>query len=114
MEAAISPLPDDVEALKALLVSALQKADEAEARLANAHARESATAAVIAHLKLEIARLWRDQYGASAERTALLMQSTGLLYTPDREHFGIVPIEVALLFVILKCMRHSASHHLFL
>eukprot|EP01032_Pedospumella_encystans_P027789 gene27789-31391_t len=29
----------------------------------------------------------------SAERTALLMQSSGLLYTPDREHFGIVPIE---------------------
>ena len=37
MEAVISPLPDDVEALKALLVSALQKADEAEAKLANAH-----------------------------------------------------------------------------
>jgi len=34
MEAAISPLPDDIEALKALLVSALQKADEAEASLA--------------------------------------------------------------------------------
>lgn len=30
----------------------------------------------------------------SAERTALLMLCTGLLYTPDREHFGIVPIEV--------------------
>ena len=30
----------------------------------------------------------------SAERTALLIQCTGLLYTPDREHFGIVPIEV--------------------
>lgn len=29
----------------------------------------------------------------SIERSALLMQALGLLYTPDREHFGIVPIE---------------------
>lgn len=29
----------------------------------------------------------------SIERSALLMQAVGLLYTPDREHFGIVPIE---------------------
>ena len=36
MEAATSPFPDDVEALKALVVSALQKVDEAEAKLANA------------------------------------------------------------------------------
>jgi len=50
MEAAVSPLPSDVEALKALLVSALRKADEAEAQLANALARESATEALIAHL----------------------------------------------------------------
>ena len=39
MQAAVSPLPNDVEALKALLVSALQKAEEAEAMLANARAR---------------------------------------------------------------------------
>ncbi len=78
MEAAISPLPDDVEALKALLVSALQKADEAEAKLANAHARESATEAVIAHLKLQIAKLRREQYGASAERTRRLLDQMEL------------------------------------
>jgi len=29
----------------------------------------------------------------SIERSALLMQAVGLLYTPDKEHFGIVPIE---------------------
>jgi len=78
MEAAISPLPDDIEALKALLVSALQKADEAEARLASAHARESATEAVIAHLKLQIAKLRREQYGASAERTRRLLDQMEL------------------------------------
>ena len=72
MEAPISPLPDDIEALKALLVSALQKADEAEAKLANAHARESATEAVITHLKLQIAKLKREQYGPSAERSRRL------------------------------------------
>ena len=73
MEAAVSPFPEDVDALKALLLSALQKADEAEAQLANAAARESATAAVIAHLKLQIAKLRREQYGASAERTHRLL-----------------------------------------
>lgn len=73
MGAAVSPLPDDIEALKALLASASQRANEAEAKLANANARESATAAVIAHLKLQIAKLRREQYGASAERTRRLL-----------------------------------------
>lgn len=57
VEAVISPLPDDIAALKALLAATIQRADEAEARLANAAARESATQAMIAHLKLQIARL---------------------------------------------------------
>ncbi|RYH05075.1 MAG: IS66 family transposase, partial [Alphaproteobacteria bacterium] len=80
MEAAISPYPDDVDALKALLVKALQKADEAEQRaalveaeLANAQALASATEAMIAHLKLQNAKLRREQYGASAERTERLL-----------------------------------------
>ena len=30
----------------------------------------------------------------SQERTALFQHATALLYTPDREHFGIVPLEV--------------------
>ncbi|NIJ15303.1 IS66 family transposase [Sphingobium vermicomposti] len=78
MEAAVSPFPDDVEALKALLACALHKADEAEAQLANARARESATEAVIAHLKLQIAKLKREQYGASAERTRRLLEQMEL------------------------------------
>lgn len=78
MEAAVSPLPDDVEALKALLATATQRADEAEAQLANARARESATEAVIAHLKLQIAKLRREQYGASAERTRRLLDQMEL------------------------------------
>lgn len=78
MEAAVSPLPDDVAALKALLTMATQRANDAEARLANAQARESATEAVIAHLKLQIAKLKREQYGASAERTRHLLEQMGL------------------------------------
>ena len=78
MGAAVSHLPDDVEALKALLTAATRRADEAEARLANAHARESATEAVIAHLKLQIAKLKREQYGASAERTRRLLEQMEL------------------------------------
>lgn len=85
MEAAVSPVPDDVEALKALLAKALLRADEAEqcaalaeAELANAHARESATEAVIAHLKLQIAKLRREQYGTSAERTRRLLDQMEL------------------------------------
>ena len=78
MEATVSPFPDDVEALKALLATATQRADDAEAKLANAHARESATEAVIAHLKLQIAKLRREQYGASAERTRRLLDQMEL------------------------------------
>ena len=78
MDTAASPLPDDVEALKALLSAALERADDAEARLANAKARESATEAMIAHLKLQIAKLRREQYGASAERSRRLLDQLEL------------------------------------
>jgi transposase len=87
MEAAVSPLPDDAEALKALLALALQKADAAEQRaavveaeLANARALASATEAMIAHLKLQNAKLRREQYGASAERTERLLAQFELGY----------------------------------
>lgn len=78
MDTAASPLPDDVEALKALLAAALERADDAEARLANARARESATEAMIAHLKLQIAKLRREQYGVSAERSRRLLDQLEL------------------------------------
>lgn len=53
-------------------------ADEAEARLADAAARGSATPAMIAHLKLPIAKLRREQYGASAERSRRLLEQMEL------------------------------------
>ena len=80
MDAAVSPLPDDIEALKALVRLSTQRADaaeqratSAEAELANARARESATEALISHYKLQIAKLKREQYGPSAERTRRLL-----------------------------------------
>jgi transposase len=85
MDTAISPLPDDIEALKALVHEANRKADEAarratraEAELANAQAQASATDALIAHLKLQIAKLRREQYGPSAERTRRLLDQMEL------------------------------------
>lgn len=80
MEAGVSPYRDDVDALKALLVKALQKADEAEhraalveAELVNAQALASATEAMIAYLKLQNAKLRREKYDASSERTERLL-----------------------------------------
>ncbi|HXO70448.1 MAG TPA: IS66 family transposase [Bradyrhizobium sp.] len=78
MDAAISPFPDDIEALKALLTVALERAEEAEARAANAEARESAIEATIAHLKLQIAKLRREQFGPSAERSRRLVEQMEL------------------------------------
>jgi transposase len=85
VKAAVSPLPDDVEALKALLQLSTERADAAEQRaasveaeLANARARESATEALIAHYKLQIAKLKREQYGPSAERTRRLLEQMEL------------------------------------
>jgi len=43
-----------------------RKANEAEAKLANALAHPSAIEALIAHLMLQIAKLKREQYGHSA------------------------------------------------
>ena len=78
VEAATVTLPDDVEALKALVVSSTRRADEAEARLANAEAKASATEALIAHLKLQIAKLRREQFGPSAERSRRLLDQLEL------------------------------------
>jgi transposase len=73
MEAAVSPLPDEVEVLKALVVSMTRRATEAEAELANAQAKASADQALIAHLKLQIAKLNRERFGPHSERSRRLL-----------------------------------------
>ena len=77
MEAAISPLPDGVEALRALVVSMA-------AELAAARAQASASDALIAHLKLQIAKLRREQYGPRAERSRRLLDQLELQLESSR------------------------------
>lgn len=78
MGSAVANLPEDYEALRSFAAAAAARADAAEAKLANALARESARDALIAHLKLQIAKLRREQYGASAERTRRLLDQLEL------------------------------------
>jgi transposase len=78
MEAAVSHLPNDVEALKALVVSVTRRATEAEAELANARAKASADQALIAHLKLQIAKLNRERFGPHSERSRRLLDQLEL------------------------------------
>ena len=60
-------LPDDVETLKAMVIAA-------EVKARNAEAEAHALALRVEQMKFEIARLRREKYGQSAERSALLEQ----------------------------------------
>jgi hypothetical protein len=55
------PIPADTESLRAALAAEQQARREAEARASGAEA-------MVAHLKLLIAKMKRDRFGASAER----------------------------------------------
>lgn len=65
MATATPVLPDDIDALKAMVSSM-------RVELTAAEARASAADALVAHLKQQIALLRRDKYGASAERSERL------------------------------------------
>ena len=78
MEAAVSHLPNDVGALKAPVVSMARRATDAEAEPANAHAKASADQALIAHLKLQIAKLNRERFGPHSERSRRLLDQLEL------------------------------------
>jgi transposase len=60
------PIPSDIEALRAAFVAEQQARREAEARASGAEA-------MVAHLKLLIAKMKRDRFGASAERGRKLL-----------------------------------------
>ena len=64
-------LPDDIDTLKAALIVA-------RAEVAAALAERSSNQALIAHLKLEIAKLNRDRFGPRSERTARLLDQMEL------------------------------------
>lgn len=78
-------LPEDVETLKALLVAAHAKVDvvraerdAAVAEAAAARAKLSDDQAMIAYLRLEIAKLKRQQHGQTSERSQRLLDQLEL------------------------------------
>ena len=75
----LSPdIPDDIKALKAALIAARTHAVHVESELATAQARVSDDQALIAHLKLVIAKLKHDRFGPRSERTARLLDQMEL------------------------------------
>ena len=71
MDQGEADLPDDIDALKALLL-------KERAEVAAAHAKLSDSDAIIAHLKLQIAKLKREQHGQSSERSSRLIDQLEL------------------------------------
>ncbi len=64
-------LPDDIDALRAALLAERTARHEAEARATGAQA-------LIAHLKLLIAKLQRDRFGPTSERSRRLLDQLEL------------------------------------
>lgn len=73
-----SPLQDDVEALRAAVATEREARVTAEARATGAEARATGAEAMIVHLKLVIAKLRHDKYGASSERGRKLLDQLEL------------------------------------
>ena len=73
MAEGLQPGPDEVSALRAALAAAELRADAAEARASVVEAKASSDAALIAHLKLEIAKLKRAHFGQTSERSQRLL-----------------------------------------
>ena len=67
-----------VEALQALLAAMQTKLLEAEDQLAAERSTQQANEALIAHLKLTIAKMQRDRFGQRSERTARLLDQMEL------------------------------------
>ncbi len=77
-DADLSPLPDDIDALKAALIAARAEAAGEKARAVAAVAELAQGRALIAHLNLEIEKLRRTIYGPRSERTARLLDQMEL------------------------------------
>src|ERR1039457_5187057 len=85
MDSGLEALPDDIEALKAALVTArgegiaeAARAAHAEAELAVARAQVSDDQALIAHQQLRIDKLMRQLYGPRSERTSRILDQIEL------------------------------------
>ena len=78
MNAQGQPLPDDIEALRAALVTERERRITAEAEAAAAKAKTSDDEALIAHLKLQIEKMRRELFGSRSERSARLLDQLEL------------------------------------
>ncbi len=78
MVSPVEPLPDDIAALKAELLSATTRSLQVEAELAVAKARASDDQTMIAHQKLQIAKLQHQLYGQRSERAVRLLDQLAL------------------------------------
>ena len=85
MDADLSALPDDTDALRAALTierarmrEVAAERDAGAAELAVARAKASEDLALIAHQKLRIAKLERQIYGPRSERSARLIDQLAL------------------------------------
>ena len=65
-----SQFPEDIGALKATLIAEASRAAHIAAELAQARAKASDDAALIAHQKLQIEKLKRELYRPRSERTS--------------------------------------------
>jgi transposase len=74
----IDALPDDAESLKRLLLAREAELAVATAEAATLRARAADDQALIAHLKLQIEKLRRAQYGQRSERTTRLLDQLEL------------------------------------
>jgi transposase len=80
MNAARDSLPDNIEALKAVLIAERAEAARAAAELAVARAKASDDQAVIAHQRLQIEKLKRQLYGSRSERASRLLDQAELQF----------------------------------
>lgn len=78
--ASAADLPDDIDALKAALLAANDRAAQVEAALAVAKAKASDDQALIAHQRLQIAKLTRELYGQHSERSVRLVDQMELAF----------------------------------
>jgi transposase len=74
MADAASALPDDIEALKRLLLARETELAQAQADLIQSRARETSAEAMIAGLRLAIEKMRRELYGQRSERGARLLE----------------------------------------
>src|SRR5437762_6576413 len=80
MAASREDLPEDVEALRAALLAERARAARVEAELAVARAMASDDTALIAHQRLQIAKLTRQLYGQHSERTVRLLDQMEMAF----------------------------------